>query len=334
MADKKQGQFGEYGETFRTFPATPTVPLHPAIQAMLAAEVPGPPLDTMPVAEARVLREGMMLQRPRREEPVARVEDWMIPGSGLGIPARVFTPSGEAGPLPILVFFHGGGWVFGTLETHGDICRTLCHRSGSLVVSVDYRRAPEHRFPAALEDCCAAVRWCAGHAAEIGGDPTRLAVAGDSAGGNLAAAVALRVRDEGGPTLALQALIYPVTNCAFDTASYHQYASGYGLTRDMMRYFWKSYLSRPADANLPAASPLQAADLTGLPPALVLTAQYDVLRDEGEAYAARLAQAAVPVRCTRYLEMNHGFVQLGALCEPALQGLMEIAASVRTTFAR
>ena len=301
---------------------------------MLAAEVPGPPLDAMPMNEARVLREGMMLQRPRRDEPVARVEDWMIPGSGLGIPARVYTPSGKVGPHPILVFFHGGGWVFGTLETHGDICRTLCHRSGSLVVSVDYRRAPEHRFPTALEDCCAAVRWCAGHAAEIGGDPTRLAVAGDSAGGNLAAAVALRVRDEGGPTLALQVLIYPVTNCAFDTASYHQYASGYGLTRDMMRYFWKSYLSRPADANHPAASPLQAADLTGLPPALVLTAQYDVLRDEGEAYAARLAQAAVPVRCTRYLEMNHGFVQLGALCEPALQGLMEIAESVRTSFAR
>jgi acetyl esterase len=334
MEDKKQGRFGEYGEAFRTFPVTPTVPLHPAIQAMLAAEVPGPSIDAMPVAEARVLREGMMLQRPRREEPVARVEDWMIPGSGLGIPVRVYTPSGEAGPLPILVFFHGGGWVFGTLETHSDICRTLCHRSGSLVVSVDYRRAPEHRFPAALEDCCAAVRWCAGHAAEIGGDPTRLAVAGDSAGGNLAAAVALRLRDEGGPTLALQVLIYPVTNCAFDTASYHQYASGYGLTRDMMRFFWKSYLSRPADANHPAASLLQAADLTGLPPALVLTAQYDVLRDEGEAYAARLAQAAVPVRCTRYLEMNHGFVQLGALCEPALQGLMEIAASVRTTFAR
>jgi len=334
MADKKQGQFGEYGETFRTFPATPTVPLHPAIQAMLAAEVPGPPLDAMPINEARVLREGMMLQRPRRDEPVARVEDWMIPGSGLGLPARVYTPSGKVGPHPILVFFHGGGWVFGTLETHGDICRTLCHRSGSLVVSVDYRRAPEHRFPAALEDCCAAVRWCAGHAAEIGGDPTRLAVAGDSAGGNLAAAVALRGRDNGGPTLALQVLIYPVTNCAFDTASYHQYASGYGLTRDMMRYFWKSYLSRPADANHPAASPLQAADLAGLPPALVLTAQYDVLRDEGEAYAARLAQASVPVRCTRYLEMNHGFVQLGALCEPALQGLMEIAESVRTTFAR
>jgi len=334
MADKKQGQFGEYGETFRTFPATPTVPLHPAIQAMLAAEVPGPPLDAMPINEARVLREGMMLQRPRRDEPVARVEDWMIPGSGLGIPARVYTPSGKVGPHPILVFFHGGGWVFGTLETHGDICRTLCHRSGSLVVSVDYRRAPEHRFPAALEDCCAAVRWCAGHAAEIGGDPTRLAVAGDSAGGNLAAAVALRGRDNGGPTLALQVLIYPVTNCAFDTASYHQYASGYGLTRDMMRYFWKSYLSRPADANHPAASPLQAADLAGLPPALVLTAQYDVLRDEGEAYAARLAQASVPVRCTRYLEMNHGFVQLGALCEPALQGLMEIAESVRTSFAR
>jgi acetyl esterase len=328
------GLFGGSEGLFGTFPSTPVVPLHPAIQAMLAAEVPGPSLDAMPVAEARILREGMMLQRPRREEPVARVEDWMIPGSGLGIPARVYTPSTQVGPHPILIFFHGGGWVFGTLETHSDICRTLCHRSGSLVVSVDYRRAPEHRFPAALEDCCAAVRWCAGHAAEIGGDPRRLAVAGDSAGGNLAAAVALRLRDEGGPTLALQVLIYPVTNCAFDTASYHRYASGYGLTRDMMRYFWKSYLSRPADADHPAASPLQAAELAGLPPALVLTAQYDVLRDEGEAYAARLAQAAVPVRCTRYLEMNHGFVQLGALCEPALQGLMEIAESVRTAFVR
>jgi acetyl esterase len=288
----------------------------------------------MPVAEARVLREGLMLQRPRRDEPVARVEDWMIPGPGLGISARVYTPSGKVGPHPILVFFHGGGWVFGTLETHGDICRTLCHRSGSLVVSVDYRRAPEHRFPAALDDCSAAVRWCAGHAAEFGGDPTRLAVAGDSAGGNLAAAVALRLRDKGGPALTLQVLIYPVTNCAFDTASYHQYAAGYGLTRDMMRYFWTNYLSRSVDANHPAASPLQAADLAGLPPALVLTAQYDVLRDEGEAYAARLAQAAVPVRCTRYLEMNHGFAQLGALCEPALQGLVEIAEAVRTAFAR
>jgi acetyl esterase len=334
MAGVAAGLFGGSEDIFSTFPSTPVVPLHPAIQAMLAAEAPGPPLDTLPMAEARVLREGMMLQRPRRDEPVARVEDWTIPGPGLGVPARVFTPSGGVRPYPILVFFHGGGWVFGTLDTHSDICRTLCHRSGSLVVSVDYRRAPEHRFPAALEDCCAAVQWCADHAAEIGGDPTRLAVAGDSAGGNLAAAAALRFRDEGGPALALQVLIYPVTNCAFDTASYHQYAAGYGLTRDMMRFFWKSYLSSPTDANHPTASPLQAADLAGLPPALVLTAQYDVLRDEGEAYAARLAQAAVPVRCTRYLEMNHGFVQLGALCDPALRGLVEISETVRTAFAR
>jgi acetyl esterase len=296
---------------------------------MLDAEVPGPPFEAIPVPELRALREQMMLRRPRRNEPVARVEDRTVPGLAGEIPVRVYRPSAGAGPHPIVVYFHGGGWVLGTLDTHDDVCRTLANRAGALVVSVGYRRAPEHRFPAPLEDCVAAVRWCALRGVEIGGDGARLAVAGDSAGGNLAAAVALRFRDEGGPPLAIQALIYPVINCDFDTASYHQFATGFGLTRDTMRYFWKNYLANPTDGGHPYASPLQAENVAELPPAVIVTAHYDVLRDEGEAYAARLAQARVPVRCTRYLEMNHGFVQLAALCEPALQGLEEIACALR-----
>jgi acetyl esterase len=323
----------ESGPCFRTVPPTPVVPLHPAIRSMLDAEVPGPPFEALPVPELRALREAMMLRRPRRNEPVAGIENTTVPGPAGEIPVRIYRPSGGTGPHPIVAYFHGGGWVMGTLDTHDDVCRTLANRSGALVVSVGYRRAPEHRFPMPLEDSVAAVRWCAVHGTELGGDGTRLAVGGDSAGGNLAAAVALRFRDEDGPALALQVLIYPVTNCGFDTASYHQYASGFGLTRDMMRYFWKSYLASPTDGGHPYASPLQAANLSGLSPALILTAQYDVLRDEGEAYAARLAQAGVPARCTRYLDMNHGFIQLAALCEPALPGLEEIADALRTAFA-
>lgn len=319
--------------SFSTEPQTPAVPLHPAIRSMLDAEIPGPPFEAIPAAELRAIREAMMLRRPKRNEPVERVEDRAISGPGGKVPIRVFTPAGGGAPRPILVYFHGGGWVMGNLDTHDDVCRTLANRSGVLVVSVDYRRAPEHRFPTPLEDCCAAVRWCAAFGAEIGGDGSRLAVAGDSAGGNLAAAVALRFRDQAGPALALQGLIYPVTNRGFDTASYHRYASGFGLTRDMMRYFWTSYLARSCDGENPYASPLTAEGLAGLPPALILTAQYDVLRDEGEAYAARLAQAGVPVRCTRYLEMNHGFIQLAAMCEPADRGLDEIADTLGQAFA-
>jgi acetyl esterase len=319
---------------FDTFPPSPVVPLHPAIRAMLDAEIPGLPFDRMTVQELRQRREALMLSRPMRNESVERVENRMIDTAGATIPLRIYRPTGGNERLPILVFFHGGGWVMGTLDTHDDVCRTLASRSGVLVVAVDYRRAPEYRFPAPLQDCCAAVRWCADHGAEIGGDGGKLAVAGDSAGGNLAAAVALRFRDDGRPDVRLQALIYPVANCGFDTASYHRYAQGFGLTRDMMRYFWTSYLAKPTDGHDAFASPLQADDLSRLPPALVLTAQYDVLRDEGEAYAARLAQAGVPVRCTRYLEMNHGFIGLAALCDPALHALVEMADFLRAGFSR
>ena len=334
MSGITTSMFDESGPCFRTVPPTSVVPLHPAIRSMLDAEVPGPPFEALPVPDLRALREAMMLRRPKRHEAVGPIENRTLSGAAGEIPVRIYHPTEGIGPHPIVAYFHGGGWVLGTLDTHDDVCRTLANRSGALVVSVGYRRAPEHRFPAPLEDCVAAVRWCALRGAEIAGDGARVAVAGDSAGGNLAAAVALRFRSEDGPALTLQVLIYPVTNFGFDTASYHRYASGFGLTRDMMRYFWTSYLASPTDGGHAYASPLQAANLSGLPPTLILTAQYDVLRDEGEAYAARLAQAGVPARCTRYLDMNHGFVQLAALCEPALQGLEEAADALRTAFAR
>ena len=329
-----KSRFDEPGLCFRTAPSAPVVPLHPVIRSMLDAEVAGPSFEALHYAEFRAVREAVMLGRPKRREPVGSIEDRTLPGPAGEIPVRVYRPTGGVGSPPIVAYFHGGGWVLGTLDTHDDVCRTLVHRSGALLVSVGYRRAPEHRFPVPLEDCLAAARWCALRGAEIGGDGGRVAVAGDSAGGNLAAAVALRLRDEGGPPLAMQALIYPVTNFGFDTGSYREYAEGFGLTRGLMRYFWKSYLAAATDGRQPYASPLQAASLSGLPPALILTATYDVLRDEGEAYAARLAQAGVPVCCTRYQDMNHGFIQLAALCEPALQGLEEVADALRTALTR
>lgn len=313
-----------------TYPPTANVPLDPKIRAELDA-VKLTPLAQQTPAEARAAFEKRVATTPKLGDPVAKVDNRGIPGPGGKLPVRVYTPNGK-GPFPILVYLHGGGWVLGSLETHDDLCRSLCSRSNALVVSVDYRLAPEHKFPAALEDGHAALKWCAENGAEIGGDGKRLATAGDSAGGNLAAAVALHARDKGGPKLAAQVLIYPVLNHNFDTASYHQFATGYGLSRDAMLYYWKTYLPKPEEASNPYASPLQAKELSGLPPALILTAQYDVLRDEGEAYAARLKAAGVPVQGTRYLAMNHGFIRSGATLEPAKRGLQEIADALRKAF--
>jgi acetyl esterase len=234
----------------------------------------------------------------------------------------------------MLIFIHGGGWLVGSLDSVDDVCRSFCSRGGVVVVSVDYRLTPEHKFPAALEDCFAVLEWCGKNGAEIGGDPKRLAVAGDSAGGNLSAATALYARDKSGPPLALQVLIYPVTNHHFDTTSYHQFATGYGLTRQAMMYYWQIYLAKPEDGRSPYASPLQAKDLKGLPPALILTAQYDVLRDDGEAYAIRLHQAGVPVECTRYQTLNHGFIRNGAGNADAKRGVQQVADALKKAFAK
>ncbi len=234
-------------------------------------------------------------------------------------------------PRPTIAWFHGGGWVCGSVEQSDITCRRLAAAAGAVVVSVEYRRAPEAQFPAPLEDCLAATRWCADHAADLGGDPRRLVVGGDSAGGNLAAAVALAVRDAGdGPTIAFQLLVYPVTDARCDSPSHAENGVGYLLTSAGMRWFWDHYLGdRPGAGDDHLASPLQAPDLSGLPPALVITAEYDPLRDEGEAYAQRLAEAGVEVRCSRYDGMLHGFFGMGLLFEEAGHAVDEAAAAVR-----
>lgn len=310
-----------------TFPATSPVPLDPKVAADLRARAGATPFYQMPLPEGRAAYEAMTAAAVKLNDPVARVEDRTLAGPGSDVPVRVYTPNGK-GPFPILLYLHGGGWVIGSRDSHDDLCRSLCHRAGTVVVSVDYRRAPEHKFPAALEDSYAALCWCAQRAAELC-DGSRLAVAGDSAGGNLSAALSLYARDRGGPPLRLQVLIYPATNYGFDTASYHENAEGFGLLRDAMIHYWNSYLAKPEDGRNPYASPLQAADLRGLPPALIQTAQYDVLRDDGEAYAARLQRAGVPVQCTRYLAMNHGFVQFGGAYAHGCVAVQEIADALR-----
>lgn len=245
---------------------------------------------------------------------------------------RIYTPN-SPGPYPLLVFFHGSGFVLCSLDTHDGMCRNLCTGADCLVVSVDYRLAPEHKFPAAVDDCVFAIRWVAEHAAELGGDPARIIVAGDSAGGTLAAATTLRLRDERGPSLCGQLLMYPVTDYHTPgTPSYDDNAQGYGLTRDTMKWFWDHYLSDPSEALNPYAAPFRAKDLSGLPPALVITAEYDPLRDEGERYADRLRGAGVPTILARYDGMNHGFLFWVGLVDKACDAMAEACAWVQEAF--
>jgi acetyl esterase/lipase len=263
-------------------------------------------------------------------QPTAQVEDRTVPGPDGDIPIRVYRPD-VGGSLPILVWYHGGGWVIGSIETHDTTCRALANLTPCIVVSVEYRLAPEARFPAAPEDCYAATRWVAEHGAELGGDPSRLAVGGDSAGGNLAAAIALMARDRGGPSIAFQLLVYPVTDYNFETSSYREMAEGYGLTRDTMQYFWELYLADPAAAN-PLTSVLQA-DLAGLPPALVITAEYDPLRDEGDAYAAKLQAAGVQVEHVSYPGQIHGFFAVGTMMQAGDRAVASAARSMAAALA-
>ena len=251
-----------------------------------------------------------------------------------GVPIRVYRPAGvpASTPLPALVFFHGGGWVIGDLETHDVLCRQLTAAAGISVVNVDYRLAPEHKFPAAVDDAWATTRWVAAHASEIGIDRTRLAVGGDSAGGNLAAVVAILARDHGGPALALQVLTYPVTDVAAESASYVDFADGFMLTRDSMRWFIAQYLPRKQDALDWRVSPLRASSLAGVAPALVVTAGFDPLRDEGDAYARRLREAGVRVDTICYGGMIHGFVPMGRLIETGNRAVAHAAASLRQAF--
>jgi acetyl esterase len=270
-------------------------------------------------------------------EAVTKVEDRRIAGPGGEVPLRLYWPAAGATLAGAVVFFHGGGWVVGDLATHDNLCRALCNAAGCLVVAVDYRLAPEHRFPAAPEDAFAATRWVQSSAGElgIGGDrqgAPRVAIAGDSAGGNLAAVVSLMCRDRGAPPPALQVLIYPATDYNLQTPSYRACAEGYMLTRDAMAWFWRQYLTCDEDGHRPYASPLRANDLAGLPRALVVTAQYDPLCDEGEAYAQKLTAAGVPTRLVRYDGMIHGFLRRLTTFPAAKAALGEIAREVRSAF--
>jgi acetyl esterase len=248
------------------------------------------------------------------------------------IPIRVYTPTGT-GPFPILVFFHGGGWVIGDLESHDGLCRSLTNAVGCVTVSVDYRLAPEHKFPAAPEDCYAAAKWVADNAATINGDPQRIAVGGDSAGGNLTAVVSLMARDRGGPKLVYQLMIYPATDYFPDTPSMRDNADGYFLTKVDMVWFLNHYLTSEADAKDPYMSPIKANDLHGLPPAMVITAEFDPLRDEGELYAARLKEAGVPVVLKRYDGMIHGFLSMSAMLVQGKKAHEDAVAGLRSAFA-
>ena len=304
------------------------MPLDPQARAMIdkTLALNLPPASRMGVAALRANARERSAALPR--EDVASVRDHRVAVAGGELLVRVFTPHAVA-PRPALVYFHGGGWVTGDVDTHEGICRTLANAAGCVVASVDYRCAPEHTFPTAAEDAYAATRWVAAQASELGVDAGRIAVCGDSAGGNLAAAVALMARDRGGPRLSFQVLVYPITDCDFETPSYRDNAEGYLLTREGMRWYWDQYVPHAADRMNPYVSPMRATSLAGLPPALVITAEYDPLRDEGEAYARKLGAAGVPVAHTRYPGMIHAFYRFTSTVDAARAAVAETVAALK-----
>ncbi|MGW0247335.1 alpha/beta hydrolase [Nocardia goodfellowii] len=290
------------------------MPLKPEARAIVAAaDASFPKLGTevLDAAEARRI----LAARPAvavDPVPVRKVEERLVPGPEGAPPVRVriYHPAGATGELPAVIFCHGGGFTVCSLDSHDQLCRAMANGVGAIVVSVDYRQAPEHRFPAAAEDAYAVLCWVAELKASLGGDPARIAVAGDSSGGNLAAAVTLMARDRNGPALACQLLIYPMLDPARDTASYHDNAHGYFVTADHLRWYWEQYLGSDTGTDNPYAAPARATDLSGLPPAHIVTAEYDPLRDEGEAYGDRLRAAGVDTEVLRYDGEFHGFFSM------------------------
>jgi acetyl esterase len=322
----------------RLFGAPPTIDgqtLAPDVHALLRlAELAGAEsfLAGRGVEEAReTARYEAKVTDNRPQIPMARVEERRIPGQGGPVPARLYLPENLApgAPAPLLVYFHGGGWVIGGLDTHDDPCRFLAAGAGVAVLSVEYRLAPEHPFPAPLEDAWAAFAWAPSNAAELGVDPARIGVGGDSAGGNLAAVVSLLARAGGGTMPAMQLLIYPPTDAAADLPSRRLFAEGYLLTRADMDAFQRAYLPPGVDPADPRASVLLAPDLRGLPPAYLATAGFDPLRDEAEAYGLRMREAGVKVAMRRHPGLIHTFVNLTALCASSRAAMSEAAGALR-----
>ena len=296
-----------------------------------------PQVHQVPVAEAREMYVRGQNLVPLVKKP-AQIEDRTIPsGAGGNLKLRIFRPEESSGALPVVMYFHGGGWVLGDADTYDYYMRELTNGTDTAVVFVEYSRSPEARYPVALEECFAATRWVAAHGNEINVNSSRLAVAGDSAGGNMAAVVCLLAKQRGGPEIAAQVLIYPATGHVFDSASFKEFAAGYFLTRENSQWFWQQYTGGAAVEHEITACPLEATpeQLKGLPRALVITGECDVLRDEGEAYARKLTQAGVPVVCTRYLGAIHGFMGINALADssPTQAAKAQVHAMLREALA-
>jgi acetyl esterase len=309
------------------------VPLHPDAEAYLRVAAAEPPVYTLTPAEARAFRAARVAATPRNPEPVGRVDTLTIPGPNGPIGLRVYRPD-ASGPHPVMVYFHGGGFVVGNLDQVDSVARMMTNAVPAVVVSVDYHLAPEHPFPEPVEDAYAALAWAGAEATRFGGDPDRLVVAGDSAGGTLAIVSAYAAADRGGPPVRAAVLVYPVCQYRFDTPSYQSFAEGYGLTRAAMQWYWKQYLRRPEDGRHPYAAPLERENLVGFPPALVILAEYDPLRDEGEQFAARLRQAGVPVSVWRAPGMVHGFFSQEWAPESRREAVRRVAAHLQDVLGR
>lgn len=311
------------------------MPLHPQVVEIMArnAALGLPPNNQVSPEQAR---NNFLITRQATAdlaeiEPVGRIEERTIPGPAGEIPVRIYRPASEA-VHPLVMLFHGGGWVIGDLDTEDSVCRGLCNRVGAVVVSVDYRLAPETRYPGAVEDCYAATVWAVEHADELGIDATRVATSGTSAGGNLSGAVSMMARDKGGPAIAHQVLFCPVTDADLERPSYIANASDYGLTRDDMIWFWDHYTGSGNERYEPYVSLLRANDLSGLPDATIIAAEYDPLVDEAVAYGDALKAAGVKTRCTVYEGMNHGFNVRVGMIDAAKDALDEAAAGIRASF--
>ena len=293
---------------------------------------PQPKLWELSPAQGREMYRGMAQVLEPPNIAIGKIENLAMPGPGGEVKLRVYTPvAGGGAALPALVFFHGGGWVIGDLETHDALCRTLANETGARVVAVDYRLAPEHKFPAAADDAYAAVKWVETNASKLGIDPNRIAVAGDSAGGNLAAVVCLMAKQKGGPRIVHQLLIYPVTQWKAETGSMNSFAEGYFLEKKTMQWFFDQYATG-ADANDWRLSPLAAADMSGLPRAYVVTAGFDPLKDEGKAYADKLNRAGVAAVYLDYPGMVHGFFNMQGVVPTAREAIADAAKAVRQAF--
>jgi len=308
--------------------------LHPQIQRVLQvmAEANLRPIEAMTPAEAREQMEATAQARKAEPLPVDRVRERSVAGPAGDIRLRLYWPN-RAAPLPAIVYYHGGGHVIGSLDTHDLVARNLCAGAEAVVASVDYRMGPEHRFPAAVEDSFAALKWVHANAKELGADPDRLGVHGDSAGANLAAVVALMARDAGSPRLRLQSLVYPVADYRLVGDSYDKYTQGYGLlTRESMVWFRNHYLHSPKDAEDWRASPINAPSLGDVAPAIVITAECDVLHDDGERYAGALRRAGVPVEYKEYPGMIHGFFGMMPAVDDAMNAQRAVWAAFRRAF--